>query len=185
MIRTERGDVAVETLAIGGQLVTLSGEARPIRWIGRRSYAARFIRRNRAVLPICIEAGALADGVPARDLMISPKHAMFLDGVLIPAECLVNGTTIRRVAQAEVVEYYHLELDSHDVILAEGAPSESFVDDDSRGMFHNAAEYLALYPGVGPVPPGYCAPRIEGGFMLELVRRRLADRAKQRRNSAA
>ena len=62
------------------------------------------------------------------------------------------------VVQAEsvaAVEYFHIELDSHDVILAEGAPSETFIDEDSRGMFHNAHE-LRLYPrdaatGLAPV----------------------------------
>ena len=134
-------------------------------------------RMNPVVLPIRFQAGALAEGVPARDLLVSPKQAMFLDGVLIPAECLINGSTIRRVRHLELVEYYHLELDSHDVILAEGAPSETFVDDEGRGVFHNAAEYAALYPDLSPVEAIYCAPRVEAGFALETVRQRLARRA--------
>jgi hypothetical protein len=75
------------------------------------------------------------------------------------------------------VTYFHIELERHDVILAEGAPSESFVDDDSRGMFHNAAEYAALYPDAAPAPALYCAPRVTGGFALEAIRHRLAVRA--------
>jgi hypothetical protein len=176
LIRTERGEVAVEALAIGDHLLTVSGEARAIRWIGMRSYAGRFARMNPAVLPVCFEAGSLADGVPTRDLLVSPKHAMFLDGVLIPAECLVNGITIRRVGHLERVEDYHLELDSHDVILAEGAPSESFIDDEGRGVFHNAAKYAELYPDAIPTAPRYYAPRVESGFALEAVRRRLRSR---------
>ncbi len=183
-VRTERGEVAVEALEIGDRLLTLSGEARPIRWIGMRSYAGRFARMNPVVLPIRFQAGALAEGVPARDLLVSPKHAMFLDGVLIPAECLVNGSSIQRVERLELVEYYHLELDSHDVILAEGAPSETFVDDHGRGVFHNAAEYAALYPDVAPVAAVYCAPRVGSGFALEAVRQRLALRAGQKRAAA-
>ena len=73
------------------------------------------------------------------------------------------------------VAYYHVELDSHDVLLAEGAPSESFVDDESRGMFHNLAEWEALYPGHGRILPVYCAPRVEGGYALEAIRQRLAE----------
>jgi hypothetical protein len=75
------------------------------------------------------------------------------------------------------VDYFHLELDSHDVILAEGAPSESFVDNDNRAMFDNADEYHALYPDAAPAPARHCAPRVEDGEALETVRRRLADRA--------
>ena len=61
--------------------------------------------------------------------------------MLIEAKDLVNGVSIVQAERVESVEYFHIELDSHDVIIAEGAPSESFIDDDSRGMFHNAHEY--------------------------------------------
>ena len=62
---------------------------------------------------------ALDAGVPHRDLMVSPRHAMFLDGVLVPACALVNGTSIIQVPAMDRVEYFHIELDSHDVILAD------------------------------------------------------------------
>ena len=71
------------------------------------------------------------------------------------------------------VEYFHVELDSHDVLLAEGAPSESFMDDDSRGVFHNAHEFEGLYPN-SHRPDGFCAPRVEQGFELEITWQRLA-----------
>ena len=97
---------------------------------------------------------------------------MFLDERLIPARCLLNGSTIVR-DRVERVDYYHVELDSHDVLLAEGAPSESFMDDDSRGVFHNAREFAVLYPNAAK-PYGFCAPRVEQGAQLEAIRRRLA-----------
>src|SRR5258708_31811914 len=70
-----------------------------------------------------------------------------------------------------------MELDSHDVIVAEGAPSESFIDDDSRGMFHNAHEYDTLYTDEVRRPARYCAPRLDDGYEVEAVRRAIAQRA--------
>jgi len=176
-ILTSRGEVAVEALAVGDLVVTASGEERPIKWIGTRSYIGRFANANPDVLPICVRAGALADGLPTRDLWVSPKHALYLDAHLIPAELLINGTSIIKATCVDSVTYWHVELDSHDVLLAEGAPAESFVDDDGRGIFHNAHTYHALYPDAPATPAVYCAPRIEHGYVLEAVQRRLAERA--------
>jgi hypothetical protein len=89
---------------------------------------------------------------------------------------LLNGTSITQLEAVDQVEYIHLELDTHDVILAEGAPSETFLDDDSRDMFHNAEEYRALYPDATLTAQRYCAPRVEDGEALEAVRERLAAR---------
>ena len=98
---------------------------------------------------------------------------MFLDGFLVPARHLVNGSSIVRERNLERVDYFHIELENHYVIYAEGARSETFIDDDSRGMFHNAAEYAVLYPDA-PEPAGYCARRVENGYELEALRQRLA-----------
>jgi Hint domain len=180
LIRTGRGDQSVETLEIGDQVMTASGTLRPIKWIGRRSYGGRFIMGRRDILPVCIKAGALADNVPARDLWISPHHAMFFadeqGGMLIEAKDLVNGGSIVQAQTVDKIEYFHIELDSHDVIVAEGALSETFLDDDSRGMFHNAQNYDALYGDEAQGPAHYCAPRLDEGYEVEAVRRRLAAR---------
>lgn len=179
LIATPAGEAAVEKLAIGDLVVTASGAARSIKWIGRRSYAGRFARGQTQILPIRISAGALADGVPRRDLVVSPLHAMFINGVLIPAGALINGVSVVQLPAGERIDYVHVELDTHDVILAEGAPSETFVDDESRGMFHNAAEYASMYPDAVRVAARYCAPRVEEGAILESVRARLAARVRQ------
>jgi autotransporter-associated beta strand protein len=176
-ILTDQGEVAVEMLAIGDRVVTASGQTRPIKWIGKRSYGGRFLMGRKDILPIRIEAGAIEDNVPKRDLLISPHHAMLIDGVLIEGKDLVNGVTIAQVEQADKVEYFHIELESHDVLLAEGAASESFIDDDSRGMFHNAHEFAKLYPDAGQKLAVYCAPRVEEGPALDQVQRRLRQRA--------
>src|SRR5262249_31557411 len=145
-ILTPHGEAAIETLGIGDAVLTLSGEVKRIRWIGRRSYGGRFAACNPTVRPICIRAGAIGENVPHRHLYVSPKHAMYIDGVLVPAERLVNGVSIVRCGDMGEVEYFHIELDRHDLIVAEGATSESFVDCDNRYMFHNAAESGRLYP---------------------------------------
>src|SRR5262249_53082755 len=177
LILTDRGEIEVERLAIGDRLITADGTARPIRWIGKRSYAGRFAP-GAHVLPVCIKAGALDVDQPRRDLWISPQHAMFLEGVLIEAIDLVNGVSIVQADRVERVDYFHIELDTHDVIIAEGALSESFVDDDSRGIFQNAHEFAALYPNTSPVRPArYCAPRHAFGLQVEAARRRIAQRA--------
>ena len=175
-ILTERGEVAVERLSIGDRVVTASGEARPVKWIGRRSYAGVFARGNRKILPVCLKAGSLADGSPRRDLWVSPNHALFIDGFLIPAEDLLNGRGIVQADAVDAVHYFHVELDSHDVILAEGAWAETFVDDDSRLLFHNAHDFQRLYPDDHGGPARFCAPRICEGFELEAIRERLAGR---------
>ena len=113
-----------------------------------------------------------------QDLVVSPEHAIILDGVLVPARCLLNGSTITRERGLDRVTYIHVELDSHDVLLAEGAPSESYMDDDSRFMFHNATEFAAMYPEAAR-PTGFCAPRVEQGAELEAIRRRLAQETTQ------
>ncbi|WP_252348398.1 Hint domain-containing protein [Gluconobacter sp. P1D12_c] len=173
LISTAEGEASVEDLNIGDLVRTASGALRPVRWIGRRSYSGRFASGNRDVLPVVFKSGSLGNGLPRRDLSVSPLHAMFLEGTLIPAVLLVNGVSILQAQAMDEVSYFHIELDSHDVLLAEGAPSESFIDDGSRGMFHNAAEYQALYPDAAQSLPQYCAPRLEEGQHLEEIRSRL------------
>jgi ELWxxDGT repeat protein len=181
-ISAGRGQRKVENLRIGDLVRTRSGRLRPIKWIGRRSYNGRFIASRNDILPICFKAGSLGDTIPARDLWISPHHAMYFEnaghgGMLIEARDLINGVSIVQAEQVESVEYFHIELETHDVIIAEGALSETFVDVDCRGMFHNADEYAALYPDVPTRPAQYCAPRCEQGYEVEAVRAGIEKRA--------
>ncbi len=182
LIATKRGEKKVEKLKIGDEVVTASGALRPIKWIGRRSYGGRFIMGRSDMLPVCIRAGALDHQVPKRDLWISPHHAMYfksqnLSGVLIEARDLINGISIVQAERVGKVEYFHIELETHDVIMAEGAPSESFIDDDSRGIFHNAHEYDTLYADDVRQPACYCAPRLDSGYDVAEIVRSIALRA--------
>lgn len=159
---------------------TLEGKKK-IRWIGKRSYSHARGTAQREVWPVRIERGALGDGLPRRDLWVSPEHALFIDGMLIPASALANDVSIRREefgpgARLQSVSYFHLEFDAHAVIYAEGAFAESFVDDYSRGMFDNAAQYQELYPHAIPRPARFCAPRVADGEELQRVRQRLLAR---------
>ncbi|QDH16831.1 Hint domain-containing protein [Swingsia samuiensis] len=178
LIATEEGETPIEELTIGDLVRTASGELRPIHWIGRRSYDPLFAHGNRDVMPILIRADALAPGLPQKDLTISPLHAMFIDGFLIPALHLVNDQSIIQITPSTEITYIHLELESHDLLIANGAPSESFIDDRSRNMFHNAHEYQTLYPEAQSQHAHYCAPRLEEGAELAKIQTRINQRAK-------
>ena len=119
----------------GDRVATLHGEARPIKWIGRRSYDGRFVRGQPLMLPVSLKRGALEENVPARDLHVSPGHAICIDGVLVPAWLLVNGVSITQAASVDKVTYIHIELAAHEAIFADGCPAESFIDDDCRNQF--------------------------------------------------
>ena len=99
-----------------------------------------------------------------------------IDGVLVHASYLVNGASIIQAEHVESVTYYHIELDSHEVIFAENCPAESFLGERFRGQFHNAASYRALYPE-GCAPEHMCLPLLDSGFQLDAIQRRLAGRA--------
>jgi hypothetical protein len=145
MIRTPTGEVAVEALKIGDLVETVDGRSIPVRWIGRQTVSRHFGGDLR--LPICLKANALSDTVPCRDLLVSPDHALFVDGILIQASALVNGTSIVRFRDAPMTfTYYHLELQDHSLILAENTPAETFIDNVDRAGFDNWDEYEALYP---------------------------------------
>ncbi|MEN3230149.1 Hint domain-containing protein [Methylorubrum rhodesianum] len=176
LILTERGEVPIEQLTIGDRVVTLHGGLEPIRWIGRRSYDGRFVNDNPMALPVCIKAGALGQNTPARDLYVSPGHALYIDGVLIHAHLLVNGVSITQVEAVDEVTYLNIELEQHDVILAEGTPAETFFDNGWRNVFENAAEYAELYLNDSRYQR-VCAPQLHDGFQLEAIRARIDARA--------
>lgn len=176
-IRTAKGEVPVEALQIGDEVETLHGQMRKIKWIGRRAYDGRFIAGQHLRLPVCISRDAIADNVPSRDLWVSPGHAIFIADHLIPAWRLLNGVTITQAQSVERVEYFHVELDTHEVIFAENCPAESFLDDGCRGQFQNAGEFAHLYGGA---MPGCGRTRTESGFVLDHIQRRLARRARRR-----
>lgn len=141
-LATPAGEVAVEALKAGDLVMTANG-AMPVRWIGQNHIHTRFADPLRS-LPIRIRQGALGDGLPVRDLLLSPDHAVYVDGILVHASALVNGTSIVREHNVpEQFTYYHVELATHELLLAEGVQAESFVDNVDRMHFHNWDERTA------------------------------------------
>ena len=170
LIRTDQGEIAVENLKTGDTIVTLSSRTRRLCWIGQgRALATRGQRG--AATPVIVRKGALADNVPYQDLRITKGHSLYIDGVLIPVEFLVNHRSILWDDRAQEVSVFHLELDAHDVLIANGAAAESYRDDGNRWLFSNAN---AGWDGP-PQPP--CAPVLTGGAMVDAIWRRLLDRS--------
>jgi hypothetical protein len=185
-ILTATGERAIESLLQGDIVLTLSdGElnAQPVNWVGRRRIDLTAHPRPETVAPVRIQSGAFADNVPHSDLLISPDHAIFVDGTLICARQLVNGTTIRQEKGWTVVNYYHVELDEHAILLAEGLPAESYLDTGNRGFFSNSGEPLVLHPDLTDETDypareaGSCAPFVSDEASVQPVWQRLADRA--------
>jgi len=183
-ILTGAGEVPIEALHAGDAVIVVhAGEpvARPIKWIGWRSLDLAAHKTPELACPVRIRRGAFADGVPRRDLFLSPDHAICVDGVLIPARLLVNGGTIAQDMRKRRIRYHHVELDVHGVILAEGLPAESYLDTGNRGTFENADAPLILHPDFGAGQPrrvaGSCRPFVDDAARVEPIWRRLAARA--------
>ena len=176
-IATPAGETAIQALAIGDLVLTADGRAAPVRWVGVQTVVSVFADPLRS-FPVRITAGALGPDLPVRDLLVSPDHALMLDGVLIQAGALVNGTTIlRETAMPERFTYFHVELEDHALILAEGVPAETFLDTVTRRRFDNWADYEARYGDTGATISELPAPRIKSARQLPLaLRERLAVR---------
>jgi hypothetical protein len=175
-IATAVGEMKVEDLEIGDLVETLDCSLQKIKWIGRRSYDGRFIAGNKDILPIRIARGAIGEEIPSRDLFVSPGHAICIDGALIRAFRLVNGVSITQTASVDSITYYHIETENHEIIFAENCPAETFIDENFRAQFQNAAQFRALYPGQSAASIA-CLSRLEDGFALHAIQQRLNARA--------
>ncbi len=177
-ILTESGPVAVEQLQVGDKLVRRAGGLTEIIWIGWRKINILRHKRPAAVRPVLIQAGAISNGVPARDLLLSPDHALALGGHLIPAKALINGVTIRQLAVPSIM-YFHIETAQHDVIYAEGTPAETYLDSGNRWHFANGGAAVTLHPDFAARDRAArsCAPVVESGPYVETIRRLILARA--------
>ncbi|MVW80216.1 Hint domain-containing protein [Bordetella sp. 02P26C-1] len=140
LIDTPQGPVAIEELKVGDVVLGASG-LRTVKWVGWRHYQLRSPRLTEAdrqdIMPVRIKVHALADQVPARDIVLSPWHHVFIDNVLVKANQLINGHSIVQETQLSRVTYFHLELDQFDVVRAHNLYSESWADGGNRDFFEN------------------------------------------------
>ena len=165
-IATPAGERLVEHLTIGDRVTTLNGSPTTVLWIGRQTLHKT--RLGARMQPVRIRAGALGHGVPNRDLTVTADHGMIIDGHVITAAALVNHDTIDFVPLAELDDsftVFHVETARHDVIFANNAASETFVDAITRSHFDNHAEYLDLY-GADRIIPEMALPRVSSKRLL-------------------
>jgi hypothetical protein len=148
-ILTSKGESAIQDLRIGDLVKTVRGQLLPVKWIGRHVYRRASPTWDESVVPICIRRFALDEQTPRKDLYLSSGHALYIDGVFIRPNDLVNGTSINPAlpGDLDVLEYYHIVLATHEAVLAEGVPVETFlVEGSNYEDFTNGAEYARLYP---------------------------------------
>ncbi len=188
-ILTPAGERAVEQVVAGDEVLVLSGDRlvpMPVRWVGSRRISLAAHPHPASVAPILIQRGAVADAVPHRDLYVSPAHAILVDDRLVCARQLVNGATIRQETGWTAVDYHHIELDRHAILLAEGLPAESYLDTGNRGFFADAGVPLVLHPDLTD-PSGHparaamsCHRFVWAESDVAPLWQRLADRARAR-----
>jgi len=175
LIQTPKGEVDIEELKVGDLIDTLRGPM-PVKWIGRQRFEKTTAEWHWSVAPVRVARFALSDEYPRRDLILSPHHSLFIDGLLIPVQWLVNGKTITLadINDRAAFEYFHIEMETHEVVFAEGTPAETLLVECGREHFANFVEYEKLY-GLddGSVMQPF-APRIDydgvGGDLVRLLR---------------
>ncbi len=197
LIQTPAGEKPVEDLAIGDLIATYAGEEKPIRWIGRRKFTSETGNWPAQFVPVHVKQGALGQDCPTRDLYLSPGHMVYIDGVLVPVTHLVDGKNIEPVVPkpGAAIEYLHIELDDHDLLVSDGAPTGSLrAGANKRERFGNFAEYAKLYPDDRREKPAPCAEicpsglgrmiydltgRPHGCAKIAAIRKRLAELARE------
>jgi len=188
-ITTANGKTRVEALCVGDEVRTIIRDGhQPVIWIGHRRIDCRRHPDPSKVRPVRIAAGTFGGAFPSRDLLLSPAHAIFADGVLTPVKYLINGRTIEQIA-VDHVTYYHVELPRHDVLLAEGLPAETYLDTGDRAAFANGGVPVRLFPDFSTWAIAdiwesrACAPLMISGGQVEAVSRRINARPARRRRS--
>jgi Ca2+-binding RTX toxin-like protein len=175
MVQTDRGPRAIETLTPGDRVATRDNGFQPIRWIGAKTLGPEELRADPTLQPVLIRRGAMGSDLPLRDMMVSRQHCMLASGpraalyfgedeVFVRALHLVGQPGVLQ-AVVPAVTYLHLMFDRHEVIMADGVWSESFLpaaralgslDDDQRD------ELFKLFPQMPDAigPDSYASARL-------------------------
>lgn len=178
-ISTPSGYVPVSSLKVGDEVLNHLGQAIEVLWVGRQVLNPVFAKVHGG-MPVKISAGALGANVPQADLYVSPDHAFLIDGLLVNASALVNGSSIVQMQSwPGNLEYYHIETDAHEIILAEGALAETYLDNEGRQKFANYDEFQQMYPN-GKTVKELDMPRIKHVRQLpSQIKNRLSQQAQQ------
>ncbi|CAI3961171.1 Hint domain-containing protein, partial [Commensalibacter communis] len=152
MIRTFEGEIAVEDIRIGDEVLTFDWQqnkeiSRSVRWVGHKTVRVKtHLKDDEAGYPVRVLKDAVADGVPYKDLLITPEHCLFFDGKFIPVRMLVNGASIYYDRSITDYTYYHIETEEHSVIWADGMLTESYLDTGNRRQFKQHGNYAVFNP---------------------------------------
>jgi hypothetical protein len=180
-ILTPDGEVAVEDITPGTEVLTARGGREGVAeviWVGERTVDIARHAMPEKIRPIRILAGAFGPCLPERDLRLSPDHALYIDGHLIEAKTLVNGVTVIVEQNTRFVTYHHIELASHDIVLAEGLQVETYLESGNRMMFESNATPMVLHPDfVTQCRAAACAPLALEGEIVTAARQHLLNRA--------
>lgn len=189
LIETERGPIPVEDIQPGDLVMTADRGLQVVRWVGVRAFSARAIAAAPELRPIRIAAGALGDGLPQADLMVSPQHRILVRSRIAQKmfgthEVLVAAKQLLRLDGIDIVDgltrlvYVHLMLDQHEVIFANGAASETLhTGPQALQMVSPAAlkEILAIFPELADpdLAPTSARPLIPGRQARRMAHRHL------------
>ncbi|MCX2561915.1 Hint domain-containing protein [Acetobacter farinalis] len=182
MIRTPVGDVAVQDLHVGDDVITCTREGTPavrkLIWTGKAHATVRVgLPADEAGYPVRVLKDAIAEGVPYKDLLITSEHCLFFDGMFIPVRMLVNGRSVFYDTSLTSYEYYHIETEEQSVILADGMMTESYLDTGNRYAFRRSGKIASVRPPVKSWEADAAYPLTVARDRVEPVYRTLSERA--------
>lgn len=186
MIRTPEGDVAVQDIQVGDSVVAyMDGQqvVRKVVWAGKTRVAVKAgLPDDEAGYPVRILKDALAESVPYKDMLVTPEHCLFFNGLFTPVRMLVNGASIFYDHSITSYDYYHIETEQHSVIVADGVMTESYLDTGNRGSFRQEGTVVSLNAGSHKTARTWAedaaAPLVVAQAVVEPIFRKIEARAK-------
>lgn len=152
MLRTPTGDVAVEDIKVGDNIITFDVEnnkevSKPVAWVGKAHATIKpGLDDDQAGWPVRICQNAFAEGIPYKDMLITSEHCLYFDGKFVPVRMLVNGVSIFYDKTIHSYDYYHVETAEHSVVMADGMLTESYLDTGNRYSFNRGEKIVNITP---------------------------------------